>query len=276
MQVVGTCVVAVLAALSAGLLQYHATSDWFFARSVAGVYEASARTTAGRSPAELRAALAEARAYNADLAAGRVVPESAAGRARYDAAVSHLGADSIGWVSIPAIDVSLPVYRDTTDASLSRGVGHWYGSSLPVGGEGHAVLASHSGLPEADLFTRLEDVQVGDWFSVSAAGEVLYYVVDDIRVVEPQAVDAVETVPGKDYVTLVTCTPIGVNSDRLLVRGVRGDPPAEALQDLSHVNPAPGFPWWAVIWGGATVGAAGLTWLVLMPPRRRDGTAPPQ
>lgn len=131
---------------------------------------------------------------------------------------------TMGYITIPSIDVNLPIYHGTEDARLQLGVGHLVNSSLPVGGPTtHSILAGHTGLPDATLFTNLTDVVEGDCFYIHILGEVHEYKVDQIKVVEPSNVSDFVIVPEKDYITLVTCTPYGINSHRLLVRGVRTD-----------------------------------------------------
>lgn len=131
---------------------------------------------------------------------------------------------TMGYITIPSIDVNLPIYHGTEDARLQLGVGHLVNSSLPVGGETtHSILAGHTGLPDAVLFNNLVDVVEGDYFYIHILGEVHEYKVDQIKVVEPSNVSDFVIVPDKDYITLVTCTPYGVNSHRLLVRGERTD-----------------------------------------------------
>lgn len=128
----------------------------------------------------------------------------------------------MGYVDIPSIGVSLPIYHYTTDDVLSKGVGHLYGTSLPVGGENtHSVITGHRGLPSSKLFTDLDKVKVGDVFSIYVLGEELDYQVDQIDIVLPDEISSLSIEPGKDLVTLVTCTPYGVNTHRLLVRGHR-------------------------------------------------------
>lgn len=132
---------------------------------------------------------------------------------------------------IPSIRVDLPVLHDTTEESLDLGAGHLYGSSLPVGGRGtHAVLAGHSGMASATLFDHLPELTVGDRFFLDVYGETLTYRVDDLEVVLPGDLDSLTRAPGKDYVTLVTCTPVHVNSHRLLVRGRRVPTPVAAAR----------------------------------------------
>lgn len=130
--------------------------------------------------------------------------------------------EKIGIVSIPSIGQELPIYAGTSESILQKGVGHLEGSSLPIGGPStHAVLTAHRGLPTARLFTDLNQLKKGDIFYVENVKEKLAYQVDEIKVVEPTDLSAVKVVEGKDYVTLLTCTPYMINSHRLLVRGVR-------------------------------------------------------
>ena len=137
----------------------------------------------------------------------------------------------MGFLEIPAIKVKLPIYHGTSPAVLQKGVGHLEGSSLPVGGEStHSILTGHTGLNKAKLFTDLTSVQKGDMFFVSVLGRKMAYVVDDINVVLPDDTSRLQVVEGKDYVTLITCTPYGVNDHRLLVRGVRTEYAAEEYE----------------------------------------------
>lgn len=125
-------------------------------------------------------------------------------------------------LSIPKIKSQLPVYHGTDAETLHHGVGHLYGSALPVGGEGnHSVLTGHTGLTTATLFDRLDEVEVGDAFYLDVLGEGLKYEVDQVKVVLPEEVSDIQPVAGQDLVTLITCTPYGINSHRLLVRGTR-------------------------------------------------------
>ena len=141
--------------------------------------------------------------------------------------VSGLGV--MGYIEIPEIDVSLPVYHGTEESVLQIAVGHLEWSSLPVGGEStHCVLSGHRGLPSAKLFTNLDKLTEGDIFLLRVLDEVLTYEVDQILIVEPQETGALRIEEGKDYCTLVTCTPYGVNTHRLLVRGHRIENQANA------------------------------------------------
>jgi sortase A len=130
--------------------------------------------------------------------------------------------DMIGYLKIDRIGVELPIYHGTSDNVLSRGVGHLQGSSLPVGGENtHTVMSAHRGLPSAKLFTDLDRVELGDTFQIVVLNQVLTYQVDLIKVIVPTEISNLQIIEGGDYCTLFTCTPYGINTHRLLVRGVR-------------------------------------------------------
>ena len=130
--------------------------------------------------------------------------------------------DALGYITIPKIDVNLPIYEGTGYDVLTHGIGHLSETSYPLGGEStHSALSGHRGLAEAELFTNLDKLVLGDRFYLHILDEVLAYQVDQVLVVEPEQVEALEIVDGEDLCTLVTCTPIGINSHRLLVRGTR-------------------------------------------------------
>lgn len=132
------------------------------------------------------------------------------------------GTSIIGYVKIDKIGVELPVYHGTSDTVLNRGVGHLEGSSLPIGGEStHCVMSAHRGLPSAKLFTDLDRLEPGDTFQITVLDQVLTYQVEQVKVITPREIDDLQIVEGKDYCTLFTCTPYGINTHRLLVRGVR-------------------------------------------------------
>ena len=140
----------------------------------------------------------------------------------YYEALKLEGTSIIGYVKIDKIGVELPVYHGTSEEVLNRGVGHLEGSSLPVGGEStHCVLSAHRGLPSAKLFTDLDRLEMGDTFHITVLDQVLTYQVDQVKVITPREIDDLQIVEGKDYCTLFTCTPYGINTHRLLVRGIR-------------------------------------------------------
>ncbi len=140
----------------------------------------------------------------------------------YAGTLDVTGTGIMGYLSIPKINVSLPIYHGTEEAVLQVGVGHLEGSSFPIGGEStHAVLSAHRGLPSSRLFTDLDQLEVGDIFEVTVLDRVLTYEIDNISIVLPQDAEGLLVKEGEDLVTLMTCTPYGVNSHRLLVRGRR-------------------------------------------------------
>lgn len=146
----------------------------------------------------------------------------------YYEALNVLGNNMIGYLKIDRIGVELPVYHGTSAEVLNVGVGHLEGSSLPVGGENtHSVMSAHRGLPSAKLFTDLDRVELGDTFQIIVLDQVLTYQVDQIKVITPYELGDLEIVEGKDYCTLFTCTPYGINTHRLLVRGIRIETIAE-------------------------------------------------
>ena len=143
-------------------------------------------------------------------------------RAEYESCLNMAGDGLIGYIEIPTIELSLPIYHGTSDDVLNSSVGHLDWTSLPVGGEGtHCVLSGHRGLPSAKLFTNLDKLEVGDIFLLYILDEVLTYEVDQILIVDPKDTKDLQIVDGEDYCTLVTCTPYGINTHRLLVRGHR-------------------------------------------------------
>lgn len=136
------------------------------------------------------------------------------------------GGGVMGTIRIPKISVNLPIYHGTSQLALASGAGHLYGSSLPVGGKNtHAVITGHRGLVNATMFTRLDEMRVGDYFYLDVMGHTLGYQVDRISVIEPNDTSKLKIVPGEDRVTLMTCTPYGVNTHRLLVSAVRSSIP---------------------------------------------------
>lgn len=181
----------------------------------------------------------KARAYN-DALLPSILPDSfAVAEAsdedeEYMSALNLAGDGIMGSVEIPRIDITLPIFHTTEEDVLEQAAGHLEGSSLPVGGEStHAVISAHRGLPSAALFTDLDKLEEGDHFLIHVLDDTLCYEVDQITVVEPEETDTLAVVEGEDLVTLLTCTPYGVNSHRLLVRGHRVPYVPEEVEDES-------------------------------------------
>lgn len=208
-----------LAGLS--LLLYPTVSDYWnslhASRAIANYVEQAENL----NEEEYNAILDAARAYNQSLRGGSYTLSDEQ-REEYEQLLDVGGTGIMGYIEIESIGVSLPIYHGTDEAVLQVGVGHVDWTSLPVGGEStHCVLSGHRGLPSAKLFTNIDQMVEGDTFVIRVLNETLTYEVDQILIVEPQETQALQIVDGEDYCTLLTCTPYGVNSHRLLVRGHR-------------------------------------------------------
>ena len=205
------------------LLLYPTFSDWWnsFHQSRAVVSYIGSVTDLNNE--EYEKMLEEAREYNAQLARTRTDYElSEEEMERYNAELNVSGTGIMGYVDIPSIRVTLPIYHGTEEAVLQTAVGHIESTSLPVGGANtHCVISGHRGLPSARLFTDIDRLTAGDLFTLNVLDEVLTYEVDQILIVEPYDLSCLQIIPGRDLVTLVTCTPYGINTHRLLVRGHR-------------------------------------------------------
>lgn len=213
--------VVFLAGLS--LLLYPSVSDYWNSLHQSRAISDYANRVAEISEEDYTSYIKEAHTYNSRiLSRANLYKLSPEEREQYESLLNIGGNGVMGYIEIPVIDVSLPVYHGTSDSVLQTAIGHLEWTSFPVGGLGtHAVLSGHRGLPSAKLFTNLDRLVVGDVFLIRVLNDVLTYEVDQILIVEPQNTDALQIVNGKDYCTLVTCTPYGVNTHRLLVRGHR-------------------------------------------------------
>ncbi len=168
--------------------------------------------------------MSDAKEYNDQLAALPYAMLSYEKVKGYNDLLNLSGNGMMGYLNIDKINVELPIYHGTEKAVLDIAVGHLEGSSLPIGGSStHCLLSAHRGLPTAKLFTDLDKLQVGDTFTMTVLNQVITYEVDLIRIVEPHETNNLSIVKGEDYCTLITCTPYGINSHRLLVRGKRTD-----------------------------------------------------
>lgn len=224
------------------LLLYPSLSDYwnsFHASQAVATYSEEVRNLNADKYDRL---IGEAREYNAALP-GRYKAFflSESDRSTYNALLDVNGTGVMGYIEIPTIQISLPIYHGTEDEVLQIAVGHLDWSSLPVGGEGtHCVLSGHRGLPSAKLFTNLDKLVAGDKFVIRVLDEVMTYEVDQILIVEPNDLSALAIEKGKDLCTLVTCTPYGVNSHRLLVRGHRVENESEEIRvtsDATEIDP---------------------------------------
>lgn len=187
---------------------------------------------------------------------------------KYESLLDVSGTGIMGYIEIPKIDCSLPVYHGTDEGALQIAIGHLEGSSLPVGGKSsHCVLSGHRGLPSARLFTDLDQMEEGDTFILNILGHKLAYEVDQIKVVLPEEMSDLEIQEGKDLCTLVTCTPYGINTHRLLVRGHRVKYVETKVQEQKEVS-KPKTDTRLVI-AGAVAGAVVLFIIIFAVRRRR-------
>ena len=233
-------ILALVAGLS--LLLYPTVSDYrnsLHASQAVASYDQAVKSMDEGKYDEL---LQRAGQYNRDLfLRGTLFALTDEEREDYNSQLDIDGSGVMGYIEIPTIKVSLPIYHGTSDDVLQVAVGHLEWSSLPVGGEStHCVLSGHRGLPSAKLFTNLDQLAEGDLFVIRTLDEVLTYEVDRILIVLPSELQALAAEEGKDLCTLVTCTPYGVNSHRMLVRGHRVDNQSEAVRltaDAIRVDP---------------------------------------
>lgn len=261
---VSTFLVALLAYVGVIVMLYPSIAGWYSQYQQSKLIVNVEEAVATGEPSTIEAEVARAHAYNSELTGGALlasganvptidgVPQS---RYEYESLLRANEDGVMGRLRLGVIDLDLPIYHGTDDATLELGVGHLEGTALPVGGDSvHSVLTAHRGLPSAELFTRLDEVEVGDTFTVELFNEVLVYQVAETRVVEPHETEILNAQYGRDLVTLVTCTPLGINSHRILVTGERILPtPIEDLERAGKAPEIPGFPWWAVGLGAATL-----------------------
>ena len=213
------------------LMMYPFIANYLFEHKTDSVVDSVQQTAEKLDDSEQKAEIEKAMRYNESLANVHVVltdpfkeEKTEEDTAEYESLLNLTNDGVMGTVEIPLINVSLPIYHGTSDAILKKGAGHLQGTSLPVGGAStHTVITGHTGLSNAKLFTDLTELDKGDIFFLEVMGEKLAYQVDQIKVVLPTEMDDLKIVPGEDYCTLLTCTPYGVNTHRLLVRGKRTD-----------------------------------------------------
>lgn len=211
-------------------LLYPTVSDFWNSFHESRVVQSYQKTVRKLDNAAYQAELDRARTFNR----GRIAQkprEDLTGEEKiaYESLLNVANNGVMGYIEIPLLQLSLPIYHGLDDSVLQRSVGHLVGSSLPVGGEGtHSVIGAHRGLPSAKLFTELDRMQVGDLFFLHILDETLTYKVDKISIITPDQWAPLAPVPEKDFCTLLTCTPYGINTHRLLVRGERIDNPVNS------------------------------------------------
>ena len=266
-------VVALMLVLGVSTLLYPAAAGWFSQLEQSQRVDAYAEVMTELGPDGRGAELEAAAAYNRTLTGGALIDpygqtpltDQRAIVAAYQEQLDLGPSDVMARIRIPSIAVDLPIYHGTDERTLRRGIGHLLGSALPVGGSGtHGVLTGHRGLPESVLFSDLDRVQVGDLFELDVYGEVLTYAVREVQVIEPSDTDLLLPEAGRDLVSLVTCTPLGITSHRIIVTGERIPTPA-ADSPAVQMPEVPGPPWWAVGLAAGFAVAAGYRTLTSRP-----------
>ena len=258
-----TYAIALLALLGTSAGLYPMAAGWIASFNQSKVIVDSYASVKSASPSP-EAQIQQAHEYNRALTSGVTlekggnIPIGSGNLANSEFSYPDLlqgdGAGLMARITIPSIGVDLPIYHGTSDATLLRGAGHLEGSHLPVGGVGNrSVITAHRGLANAVMFTNLDDVAVKDTFTIEVMGKALVYQVREIEVIDPDDTGSLTAKPGEDLVTLVTCTPLGINTQRILVTGERISPtPEDATQNVGARPNIPGFPWW-IVWGGGSL-----------------------
>ncbi len=212
-----------------GLLAYPTIADWWNSMNAARLTSSYVQSVESLDSSDLKEMVEEAKVYNEELIhdPGRLFPTDSQ-HTRYLNELDLGESGVMGTINIPSARIQLPIYHGTDDRVLAVGAGHLEGTSLPIGGIGtHAVITGHRGLPSARLFTDLDRVVEGDYMIVSVLNQKATYQVDKIRIVDPDEISGLKIEPDQDLLTLVTCTPYGVNTQRMLITGHR----VENLQD---------------------------------------------
>lgn len=236
-----TILLILLLFVGLALLLYPSFSNWWNSFHSSKAINAYSEWVDNMDEEEYEEVLNAARAFNASRKATgtnfAMTPEE---KMLYPQVLNVMGDGIMGYIEIPSINVALPIYHGTDESILQVAVGHLDWSSLPIGGEStHSVLSGHRGLPSARLFTDLDDMKEGDLFMIRVLGELMTYEVDKILIVDPTDVDNLTVQEGKDLCTLVTCTPYGINTHRLLVRGhrIENTPETELIRVTANAVP---------------------------------------
>ncbi|SDU77800.1 sortase A [Arcanobacterium phocae] len=269
---VGRIITVILVWIGTGLLLYPTIASWNYQYNQTNILGTLGETFEHVSP-DKNEQISMARKYNDALESGFDVKanvnvptsggeldESQLGLWPYEDILKGTESGVMGRILVPVADVDIPIYHGTSEVTLLKGAGHLEGTSLPVGGKGtRSVITAHRGLADATMFTNLDRVEEGDTFTLNIFGEVMTYRVVDIQVVAPEDSQSIKAEPGHDLVTLVTCTPLGINSHRILVTGERVFPtPNKDVSKATEKSELPHFPWWAIVIGAVLIGGVGI------------------
>lgn len=229
----GTILLVIVFFIGLAVMLYPSVSNWWNSRAQTKAIATYEEAVSEMTEEDYSSYFEAAEAYNerlAELGSDKTISVPDLVDEDYWDLLNITGTGIMGYVTIDKIDVELPIYHGTDTSVLQNGAGHLEGTSLPVGGEStHCVISAHRGLPSALLFTDLDQLEVGDTFTITVLNQVLTYEIDQISIVEPDEIENLYIEEGKDYCTLMTCTPYGINSHRLLVRGVRIENADDAL-----------------------------------------------
>lgn len=237
-----TLILLLILLIGAGLIAYPSFANWWNSFHQSRAVASYAETVANMNTEEYERIISKAQAYNRKLSRSGILWTLDEDEEKEYKEQLNIGTSGImGYIDIPKIDVMLPIYHGIDESILQVAVGHIPGTSLPVGGKGsHCVVSGHRGLPSARLFTDIDKLVEGDTFTITVLNKTLTYEVDQIRTVLPTDLSDLQIEKGKDYVTLVTCTPYGINTHRLLVRGHRienADGDASVIADALQIEP---------------------------------------
>lgn len=251
-QIGTTILIVVLGLASLGFLLYAPFTQWWNDKLHADLLN-KMLPSEQVDPVDWEQEIKKAHEYNKKLL-------SSGNNDDYMEQLNPFGTGIMGRIKIDKIDVDLPIYHTSSDPVLKKGAGHMEETTLPVGGRGtHSAITAHRGLAESKLFTDLDKVGIGDVFSIEVGDKVLAYEVITTRIVKPHETEWLLVEPEKDLITLITCDPLGINSERMLVTGERIFPtPSYIEEDAFKESDLPHFPWWLV---GAIVGVGGIAWI---------------
>ena len=274
------------------VLLYPTVSDYINELHSSRAIASYDNTVTEMAPEDYSKELEAAAAYNEYLAnfsnlSAAATTETERDDSPYNELLNIGGNGIIGAIKIPVVKINLPIYHGTDESVLQVASGHYLGSSLPIGGEStHAILTGHRGLPSAKLFTDLDRLEEGDTFYIKVLGEILEYQIDQIEIVLPEEVDGLSITQGEDYVTLVTCTPYGINSHRMLIRGTRipydgnydadvETKPALENSDVPKEEQGNGFTTKQWIWFGVAAFGAAIGAGLLLPGKKSEKSEKP-
>lgn len=245
--IVSTIILTIILLVGLAVMLYPSFSNWWNSRVQSRAVAGYDEIVANMDDDETERLIKQAHDYNEKLSRVYAPLVNADEVEGYDDILNISGTGIMGYITIPFIRVELPIYHGTSEEVLNIAAGHLKGTSFPVGGANtHAVISAHRGLPSAKLFTDLDRLVVGDTFTINVLGEVYTYEIEDILTVLPEQVEALDIVPNSDYVTLMTCTPYGVNTHRLLLRSHRIETKVQynvkVMADAVQVDPMLAVP----------------------------------